>query len=44
MMNTGMPGDFDAEQEGSNLGSTYDLVEEMYENMSSFDKKIKMQH
>lgn len=25
----------------SNSGSTYELVEEMYENMSSFDRKIK---
>jgi hypothetical protein len=27
--------------EDDNKSSTYDLVEEMYENMNSFDKKIK---
>lgn len=30
-----------AEESSNGGGSTYDLVEEMYENMNSFDKKIK---
>lgn len=27
----------------SNGGSNYDLVEEVYENMNSFDKRMKLQ-
>ena len=27
----------------SNAGSNYDLVEEVYENMNSFDKRMKLQ-
>lgn len=29
------------EEDSNNAPSTYDLVEEMYENMNSFDQKLK---
>ena len=38
-MHGGAP--FDQDDNNSNPGSNYDVVEEMYENLNSFDKRLK---